>query len=64
VGVDVRRTKKPGLRNPVAKILREDPQFRLKIVNPKKSVDKAPTFRGILDKLEQEKEYTDDEEFD
>jgi hypothetical protein len=44
------------IRNPVAKELRENTQFRLKVVNPKKSPPKEPTIKEALIEMEEEED--------
>ncbi len=46
-------------RNPIAKALREDAQFRLKVRNPKKKPPPEPTVTEALEILEEE---VDDDE--
>lgn len=48
------------LRNPVARELRENPAFRIKVHNIKKEPPKPPSVKEALIEIEEEEEYEND----
>lgn len=51
---------KRKVRNPVAKALREDAAFKLRVQNPKKKPPRKPTVTEALEILEEEEELNEE----